>query len=433
MAAAASPSPDHRLPSEVRFDALPDPPEGWTNTMQWSHREFEKRGGMVYERELREAFMECFGIWPTLEAPEWINRARFDKFCWLVDTDRDGQYSQDGMPRDYVPMDFEDKPEQWAKRKEEDELAEKIDERYGNMVEAMLSGKGSSPQLNAPSLAYEAATRACDADEMRRILAQHPGQVDPNCISGKKRDTSIVSIAIAHALSGRRATTAVAATPTAPSPSASEGGARNSPPTREQGLECLRVACSVPGVDVNLDTWWGRTPPILLAINDLDVGIARILVVAGGARVSFEDVVIGKPWLQWCTVLEAPYEQTGGADELKTFHFEPHGPSVMPRHIQSLRDRQQQQPHKDASSSSSSSSSSSPPSIWVAKHRPGALHYCVLSPGAADKDPTQRTPQGMDAARAAMLRFLLEEAGADPLAKCVGELPQTGVKDLGTA
>ena len=84
--------------------------------MQWRHKDMPKIGRMVFHRTVREAFHECLGYWPTLPAPEWLTRERFVKFCWLVDNDSEGAYTQDNLPRDYVPMDFEDDPQQWAAR-----------------------------------------------------------------------------------------------------------------------------------------------------------------------------------------------------------------------------------------------------------------------------------------------------------------------------
>ena len=64
----------------------------------------------------------------------------------------------------------------------------------------------------------------------------------------------------------------------------------------------LRLVCAQPGVDTNMDSWVGRSPPLLIAISGMDHEMAEILLEAETpARTSFDDVWTN--WLQeWYTI-----------------------------------------------------------------------------------------------------------------------------------
>lgn len=99
------------------FDfAKAPPPPVMRPLLQWDHDDWRKMTGgtHVLTREVREELLECQGFWPTFEAPEVLDQAQFNKFCFYAESRTSDQ--REKLPKSYVPMHYVHDPDAWYER-----------------------------------------------------------------------------------------------------------------------------------------------------------------------------------------------------------------------------------------------------------------------------------------------------------------------------
>ena len=286
--------------SKSDFTTLPAPPATYTAELQWNHRNWDKlgEGQYVYAREVRESFLDCLGVWSTLNedfnVPKLLDHATFIKYCYYYMTMEEFHSPGGDFPDDYIPMDYEkdeDSKEQWKRRK----LAERYNEQYcersrWEMMTASLFGdeskKEAKPDVQSKeNQFYIRAVKTNCPDAIKALFAKGTSALCPNCLEkfddGPSMRRGVVAYAIENLYDDSK--------------------------SRSDALECLRLVCSLKGVDVNADTWYTPFrvgPPLWTALNNWDADAMQILLNAG-ARTSYPDVVGIQG--QWCA-LRKPVE-----------------------------------------------------------------------------------------------------------------------------
>lgn len=294
---------------EGSFDSWLPPPVDYRDHLQWNHSNWNKIGKeYVSTREVRESYYECIGGWPLLDekhgVPKLLDRAQFSKYCYYTATM--DEFLAEDSPDDYVPIGYEGdeasrqewKEQQWSKRFKQ----RYFDQSVFDDLFARMRGEDPNPRVMVSSeknQCYIFAVKTCSPDAIRAVFEKGTDGLDgicPNCLEGRAphEREGVVAYALDN-LYGANA-------------GKFEG-------QHSKALECLRLVCSLNGVDVNADTWYVDAkvgPPLAQAIKKLDVEAVKILLDAGARPIFPEVVTINGQWATVKIPSEYPeYYQTG--------------------------------------------------------------------------------------------------------------------------
>jgi len=262
------------------FNSWAPPPATFTPQLQWNHNEWNKLGtdDYVSTREIREAFLECLGIWPLLNekygVPKLLDRANFIKYCYYTEIRKDLQ--TDDHPKEYVPISYE-KDEELRKEWRDRQLTQRLnltqqywDNGMFGRLDFMLPDEEKKAKKAKPNIKskknqyYIKAVKACRPDGIQALFDNGTEKLCPNCLEvseggSRKMRKGVVAHAIYNLY----------------------GNSKTPENHRSRAIECLRLVCSLAGVDVNADTWYTPAnvgPPLIVAVKEYDTEVVRILL-----------------------------------------------------------------------------------------------------------------------------------------------------------
>lgn len=305
---------------DVGFIDLPAPPASYNPHLQWIHPEWNKLANNKYvlTRAVREEFYEAFGIYSTFNedqcgggggggVPKLLNRTMFIKYCYYYMSR--SELHTDNFPEGYIPIAYE-KDDESKRRWRERLWMERYREQYfdNSAFEEMMrrafpksyaeeNKKQKRVLLDVKSQRnqdYIKAVKLCQPDVIRALFDKGVDDLCPNCLElfADERNfrRGVVYYAMENTIDDMK-----------------DKKDNNNTTNRTNALECLRLVCSLDGVDANADTWYTNIqdgPPLQMAMNNRDIEVAKILLDAG-ARTTYPDVLsIGN---QWAAVVK-PYE-----------------------------------------------------------------------------------------------------------------------------